>query len=175
MTTLFLAKENKTINDFNEIQKYMTMQGVILTRWEAKAPLHENSTQEEILAAYEHELKPFMESNGFVDADVINIHPGLGAETLQGIREKFMKEHTHSEDEIRFFVDGEGKFWFNFENGDVYCLTCTRGDFISVPNNYLHWFDPAPNYFVKAIRIFSNREGWTPHYTNSGVDSRFNP
>jgi 1,2-dihydroxy-3-keto-5-methylthiopentene dioxygenase len=175
MTTLFLAKENKTLNDFNEIQKYMTMHGVILTRWEANAPLNENSSQEEILAAYAHELNPFMESNGFVDADVINIHPGLGEETLQGIRQKFMKEHTHSEDEIRFFVDGEGKFWFNFENGDVYCLTCTRGDFISVPNNYLHWFDPAPNYFVKAIRIFSNREGWTPHYTNSGVDTEFNP
>lgn len=175
MTALYVASEKRTLTNFEEIQKYMTRQGVILTKWEAKAPLTENSSQEEVLAAYSHELKPFMEKNGFVDADVINIHSGLGTETLQALREKFMKEHTHSEDEIRFFVDGEGKFWFNFDDGEVYGLTCTRGDFISVPNNYKHWFDPAPNYFIKAIRIFSNKEGWTPHYTNSGVDAGFNP
>lgn len=175
MTALYVAKEDRTLTDFNEIQKYMTIQGVILARWEAKAPLADNSTQEEILKAYSHELKPFMAKNGFVDADVVNIHKELGEETLLALREKFMKEHTHSEDEIRFFVDGEGKFWFNFGEDEVYGLTCTRGDFISIPNNYKHWFDPAPNYFVKAIRIFSNKEGWTPHYTNSGVDARFNP
>ena len=86
-----------------------------------------------------------------------------------------MKEHTHSEDEVRFFVDGEGKFWFNFDDGEIFCVTCTSGDFLSVPKNYKHWFDLHPKYFVKAIRIFSNIEGWVPHYTNSNVDQSFNP
>lgn len=173
MATLFNPKTNETITDFKTIQNLLNNHGVMFTVWEATKPLHNDSTQEEILAAYSHELKPFMEKNGFKDADVINVHPKT--ENLMAIREKFMKEHTHSEDEIRFFVDGQGKFWFNLDNGEVLCLTCERGDFISVPKNYRHWFDLAPAYFVKAIRIFSNMEGWTPHYTGSNVDARYNP
>jgi 1,2-dihydroxy-3-keto-5-methylthiopentene dioxygenase len=114
-----------------------------------------------------------MEKNGYVTADVINVHPGTP--NLPAIREKFMKEHTHSEDEIRFFVDGEGIFWFHFDDGEVYSVTCSAGDFMSVPKNYKHWFDLHPKYFVKAIRIFSNMEGWTPNYTNSNIDASYNP
>jgi 1,2-dihydroxy-3-keto-5-methylthiopentene dioxygenase len=114
-----------------------------------------------------------MSKKGFKDADVINVHKDTP--NLSAIREKFMKEHTHSEDEVRFFVDGEGKFWFHFDDGEIFCVTCSRGDFISVPKNYKHWFDLHPNYFVKAIRIFSNMEGWTPIYTNSDIDKKYNP
>ncbi len=173
MATLFIANDNVTVSDFNTIKNLLNQHGVMIAKWEAKVPLHNNSTQEEILSAYSHELKPFMEKNGFKDADVINVHPETP--NLSAIREKFMKEHTHSEDEIRFFVDGTGKFWFNLDNGQVLCLTCEKGDFISVPKNYRHWFDLAPEYFVKAIRIFSNMDGWTPHYTGSNVDARYNP
>ena len=114
-----------------------------------------------------------MEKNGYVTADVINVNPETP--NLMAIREKFMKEHRHSEDEIRFFVDGQGVFWFHLDNDEVLGVTCTAGDFMSVPKNFRHWFDLAPSYFVKAIRVFSNIEGWVPHYTNSGVDERFNP
>ena len=113
-----------------------------------------------------------MNKNGYAVADVINVHPKT--ENLLAIREKFMKEHTHSEDEIRFFVDGLGKFWFHLDNEEILCVTCERGDFMSVPKNFRHWFDLAPGYFVKAIRIFSNMEGWVPNYTGSGIDQNYN-
>ena len=100
------------------------------------------------------------------------MHPKT--EHIEAIRQKFLKEHTHSEDEVRFFVDGEGKFWFNFDDGEVACLTCVKGDFLAVPKGYKHWFDLAPKYHVKAIRIFSNMEGWVANYTNSGVDEKYN-
>lgn len=173
MAILFHPKSNTKISDLNQIKATLEKYNILITRWEASKPLHNNSTQEEILEAYSHELKPFMEKNGYVTADVINVH----SETpnLKAIREKFMKEHTHSEDEIRFFVDGEGIFWFHFDDGEIYSVTCTAGDFMSVPKNYKHWFDLHPNYFVKAIRIFSNMEGWTPNYTNSNIDASYNP
>lgn len=173
MATLYIAKENITISDFSTIKNLLNNHGIMIDKWEATSPLHNDSTQEDILSAYSHELKPFMEKNGYQTADVINVHPGT--ENLMAIREKFMKEHTHSEDEIRFFVDGKGKFWFHLDNDDIFCVTCQRGDFVSVPKNYRHWFDLAPDYFVKAIRIFSNMEGWVPVYTQSGVDERYNP
>jgi 1,2-dihydroxy-3-keto-5-methylthiopentene dioxygenase len=173
MASLLLARENKTVTDFKEIKSLLSGHGIMIAHWEASKKIENYATQEEILEAYSHELKPFMEKNGYATADVINVHPKT--ENLMAIREKFMKEHTHSEDEIRFFVDGVGKFWFHLDNDDILCVTCERGDFMSVPKNFRHWFDLAPGYFVKAIRIFSNQEGWIAHYTSSGVDARYNP
>lgn len=174
MAKLFLADKNETITDFNEIKKFLNAHNIVLEQWEANIPLSDDADQETILKAYEHELKPFMEKNGFQDADVININKDTP--NIQAAREKFMKEHQHSEDEVRFFVDGEGIFWFNLGGNDgVVAVTCQRGDFLSVPKMYNHWFDLHPKYHVKAIRIFTNKEGWVPLYTNSGVDAKYNP
>jgi 1,2-dihydroxy-3-keto-5-methylthiopentene dioxygenase len=172
MAKLLKAKENITIIDFKTIQKLLSQHGIMIAQWEASKLLANDATQEAILDAYAHELKPFMEKNGYAKSDVINVHPLT--ENLIAIREKFMKEHTHSEDEIRFFVDGQGKFWFHLDNEEILCVTCERGDFMSVPKNFRHWFDLAPQYFVKAIRIFSNMDGWVANYTDSGVDQNYN-
>lgn len=173
MAKLFLAKTNETITDFSKIKSYLNNHNILIEKWEANTKLADDADQDTILAAYSHELKPFMEKYGFQTADVINVTPATP--NLQAIREKFMKEHRHSDDEIRFFVDGEGIFWFHLDNEEVIAVTCTAGDFMSVPKNFRHWFDLHPNYFVKAIRIFSNIEGWVPHYTDSGVDQKYNP
>ena len=173
MTALYLPHKKETLTDFSLIQNYLKNSGVALSRWQAAYPLKEDDSQEIILKAYEHELKPFMEKNGFKSADVINVHPKT--ENIEAIRQKFLKEHTHSEDEVRFFVDGEGLFWFHFNSGEVVRLTCVKGDFLSVPKGFKHWFDLAPKYFVKAIRIFSNTEGWVANYTNSKIDEKYNP
>ncbi len=172
MTTLYIPQKEATINDVKEITAYLEAKGVAFSRWSAKQELKDSDTQEQILAAYAHELEPFMKKSGFQSADVINVHPKT--ENIETIRQKFLKEHTHSEDEVRFFVDGEGKFWFNFDDGEVACLTCVKGDFLAVPKGYKHWFDLAPKYHVKAIRIFSNMEGWVANYTNSGIDEKYN-
>lgn len=173
MAKLFIPKTNETITDFTKIKEILNSHNIMMDKWEAKTKLADDADQATILAAYEHELKPFMEKYGFETADVINVHPKT--ENLMAIREKFMKEHRHSDDEIRFFVDGEGIFWFHLDNDEVLAVTCNAGDFMSVPKNFRHWFDLHPNYFVKAIRIFSNLEGWVPHYTNSNVDQKYNP
>lgn len=170
-TQLYVASQSKTITDFPAIQDYLKNKGVELSRWDAQFALQEDDSQETILKAYAHELEPYMKRKGFQSADVINVHNKT--ENLAAIREKFIKEHTHSEDEVRFFVDGEGLFWFHFDDGEVVSITCVRGDFLSVPSGIKHWFDLAPKYFVKAIRIFSNTEGWVAKYTGSGVDQKY--
>jgi 1,2-dihydroxy-3-keto-5-methylthiopentene dioxygenase len=173
MAKLFITKTQETITDFTKIKSILNGHNILIEQWEANTKLADDANQETILAAYSHELKPFMEKYGFETADVINVTPSTP--NLQAIREKFMKEHRHSDDEIRFFVDGQGIFWFHLDNDEVIAVTCTAGDFMSVPKNFRHWFDLHPNYFVKAIRIFSNMEGWVPLYTNSNVDSKYNP
>jgi 1,2-dihydroxy-3-keto-5-methylthiopentene dioxygenase len=167
VTRLVLPQTGRRLDDFAEIASFLGRYGVSLTRWKASFALKDDDTPQKILEAYAHELRPFMERNGFQTADVINVHPGTP--NLAEIRAKFLAEHTHSEDEVRFFVDGEGQFWFHFDDGTVAGLTCVKGDFLSVPKGYRHWFDLAPKYFVKAIRIFTNKEGWVAHYTGDDI------
>ena len=49
------------------------------------------------------------------------------------------------------------------------------GDLISVPRGTLHWFDLCADRRIRAIRLFQDSSGWTPHYTDSGVDANFQP
>ena len=131
MAKLFISKTKETITDFNQIKSILNGHNILIEQWQANVQLAKNADQETILGAYSHELKPFMEKFGFETADVINVNPDTP--NLSAIREKFMKEHRHSDDEIRFFVDGEGIFWFHLDNDEVISVTCTAGDFMSVP------------------------------------------
>lgn len=150
----------------------MNERGIFFDQWKAAVVFEDTANQEEILKAYESSLKPFMEAGGYQTADVITINKLT--ENYDAIRAKFLAEHTHSEDEIRFFVDGEGLFWFNLETEPVFNLLCEQGDLISVPAGTKHWFDAGEtNPFVKAIRIFIDMSGWVPHYTESGEEGKF--
>lgn len=161
-----------TSNPF-EIKSFFNERGVLFEQWSCDVNFEDSATQDEILVAYSKDLKPFMENGGYLSADVISINKLT--ENYDVIRAKFLAEHTHSEDEIRFFVDGQGLFWFNLENGEpIFNLLCERGDLISVPTGTKHWFDAGINDpFVKAIRIFSDTAGWTPEYTNSSIETNF--
>lgn len=172
-TILEIPDQGLSIDSYEKIKLFLKTRGVDLRRWEANQPLPTDADQDSILKAYEHELRPFMEAHGFQSADVINVHKETP--NVEQLREKFLSEHTHSEDEVRFFVEGEGKFWFHFDDATVVSLLCTKGDFLSVPAGQKHWFDLAPSYYIKAIRIFTGQEGWVAHYTNSGIDKNYNP
>jgi 1,2-dihydroxy-3-keto-5-methylthiopentene dioxygenase len=168
-----LEPVRKEIADPKEIKKFMNGRGIVFEQWTASMPLNDTDSQETILKAYEHELEPYMKIHGYLSADVINVHKDTP--NIEAIRAKFLSEHTHSEDEVRFFVDGEGQFFFHLaDRKEVFKLLCEKGDFISVPKGVTHWFDLAPKYHVKAIRIFQTVEGWVANYTNSGKEKSFN-
>lgn len=168
-----LDPERKEIRDPKDIKTFMNDRGIIFEQWKASMPLKDSDDQATILKAYEHELKPYMEKHGYQSADVINVHKDTP--NIEAIRAKFLSEHTHSEDEVRFFVDGEGQFFFHLpDRMEVFKLLCEKGDFISVPKGYTHWFDLAPKYHVKAIRVFQTQEGWVANYTNSGKEQKYN-
>jgi 1,2-dihydroxy-3-keto-5-methylthiopentene dioxygenase len=167
-----LDPEKKEIRDTTEIKEFMRQRGIIFEQWQASIKLKYNDSQETILKAYQHELGPYMAKHGYQSADVINVHKDTP--NIEAIRAKFLSEHTHSEDEVRFFVDGEGQFFFHLKDrGEVFKLLCEKGDFISVPKGYTHWFDLAPKYHVKAIRVFQTQEGWVANYTGSGVEKKY--
>ncbi|WP_343748469.1 cupin [Fluviicola sp.] len=172
MAVLSIPDLNVTERDPQKIRQFMNDRGIFFDQWQADVVFEDTANQEEILKAYESSLTPFMHSGGYQTADVITINKLT--ENYEAIRAKFLSEHTHSEDEIRFFVDGEGLFWFNLETEPVFNLLCEKGDLISVPQGTKHWFDAGESDpFVKAIRIFIDMSGWVPEYTHSKLEERF--
>jgi 1,2-dihydroxy-3-keto-5-methylthiopentene dioxygenase len=162
----------KEIKDPAAIKAFMNERGIIFEQWKTSTPLKDTDSQETILKAFEHELGPYMKKNGYINADVINVHKDTP--NIEAIRAKFLSEHTHDEDEVRFFVDGEGMFFFHLtQSSEVFKLLCEKGDFISVPKGAAHWFDLAPKYHVKAIRVFKTPEGWVANYTKSGKEQGY--
>ncbi len=154
------------------IRQFMNERGIFFDQWKANEVFEDTASQEEIIQAYSNSLEPFMQQGGYETVDVISINKLT--ENYEAIRAKFLAEHTHSEDEIRFFVDGQGLFWFNLEGEEVFNLLCQKGDLISVPAGTKHWFDAGENDpFVKAIRVFIDMSGWIPEYTGSELEKSF--
>ena len=88
---------------------------------------------------------------------------------------RFSSEHWHDEDEVRLIVEGRGIFHIHPTNGPVFALEVEAGDLIRVPRGTHHWFDLCGDRRIRAIRLFQDKSGWTPHYTESGVDAQFQP
>ncbi len=143
--------------------------GVRFERWDGVA-VAEGASNDEILAAYRPYLDKLMGETGAGSADVVSLtpdHPQAAA-----MREKFLNEHTHSEDEVRFFVRGAGNFVLHL-NGKVYDAHCVQGDLLSVPAGTRHWFDAgsAPNF--TALRVFTDPAGWVAEFTGTDMALRF--
>jgi len=169
MAVLNIPDEQYSTRDAVAISEFLRQRGIWFDQWAAPVQLAVDADQETVLAAYADVLQPFMAHNGYHVADVININ--AQTPNYEAVRAKFLSEHTHTEDEVRFFVDGRGLFWFHLDDASpVFNVLCEAGDLISVPAGTRHWFDAgAENPHVKAIRIFIDMSGWVPHYTGSEI------
>jgi 1,2-dihydroxy-3-keto-5-methylthiopentene dioxygenase len=153
-----------------EIASELSSIGVRFEQWQAKAVLADDASQEDVLAAYQQDIDALMKEYNFQSADVVNLTPSHPDK--KAFREKFLNEHTHSDFEVRFFVDGSGLFYIH-ANDKVYIVLCEKGDLISVPANTTHWFDMGENPFFKCIRLFTTPEGWVANFTGSDIASRY--
>ena len=107
---------------------------------------------------------------GAGSADVLKLTPDNP--NAPALRQKFLSEHSHTEDEIRFFVHGSGNFIMHVD-GKIWDAHCAQGDLISVPADTKHWFDAGEKPFFTALRVFTDTSGWVPHYTGSAVHELF--
>lgn len=153
-----------------EIAARLATIGVRFERWEGVA-VPEDASSEAILAAYKPHLDALMGGLGAAgSADVISLTPDHPAK--DALRAKFLSEHIHTEDEIRFFVRGGGNFVLHVD-GKVWDARCEQGDLISVPANTRHWFDAGVAPRFTALRVFLDTSGWVPHYTGADIAERF--
>lgn len=164
------ARPIVTHSDHAKIAATLDEVGVRFERWAANKPVAPGASQDEVIAAYADDIARLKEERGYQAVDVISLtadHPQKDA-----LRQKFLSEHTHSEDEVRFFVAGQGQFTLHIGER-IYDVLCEAGDLIGVPDGTRHWFDMGPNPHFVAIRLFTNPEGWVANFTGDGIADRF--
>ncbi|WP_149538939.1 1,2-dihydroxy-3-keto-5-methylthiopentene dioxygenase [Siccirubricoccus phaeus] len=155
--------------DAAEIARALGAIGVRFERWEGVA-VPEDADNDAILAAYRPWLDRLMGETGAGSADVVSLtldHPQAAA-----MREKFLNEHIHTEDEVRFFVRGSGDFVLHVD-GKVWDAHCEQGDLLSVPAGTRHWFDAGEKPYFTALRVFTDPAGWVAQFTGTDMAQRF--
>lgn len=156
--------------DYDAIVNELSAVGMRFERWQADREISADTSNDEIIEAYKNEIDRLVAAEGYQTWDVVSMHPDHPQKVE--FRNKFLAEHTHSEDEVRFFVRGHGLFMVHA--GDrIYGLLCEKNDLISVPANTKHWFDMGPNPVFTAIRLFNNPEGWVANFTGDEIASSF--
>jgi 1,2-dihydroxy-3-keto-5-methylthiopentene dioxygenase len=157
--------------DLAEIAAELAPHGIRLERWDT-VPLAADAGQEQVLAAYETEVARVAAEGPYPLVDVVRLVPDdadpAWPAKAEAARTKFLDEHTHDEDEVRFFVEGSGCFYLHLAD-KVYAVVCTEGDLMSVPAGTTHWFDMGSRPHFCAIRFFQEEDGWVAGFTGSAI------
>ena len=164
------GKPGQIIRENDKIAQTLNQIGVLFETWNTNVIITDSATQDEILKAYEKEVTKLKNQYHFQSSDVVSLNPNHP--DRESLRQKFLPEHTHTDYEIRFFIDGTGLFYLHVKNM-VYVLFCIKGDLISVPANTPHWFDMGKKPSFKCIRMFTDTTGWVGHSTGNNISTLF--
>jgi len=173
MAVVRFPDEGRTVTGEAAVRETLGRVGIDYERWQPSHPVPAGAPAEAVLAAYAAEIDRLKAAGGYVTADVIDVSPQTP--NLVAMLAKFRKEHWHDEDEVRFILRGRGVFHIHPQDAPVMAIEVGPGDLIRVPRGTHHWFDLCSERDIRAIRLFQDVSGWTPRYTDTGMDARYEP
>lgn len=181
--TLFPDHDSSTVieatTDPDRIARLLADVGVVYERWGVR-DLEPDASGDDVLTAFAPEVQRIRDL-GYHTVDVARLAGDANdpafLEQAAAARAKFLAEHRHADDEVRFFVEGAGAFYLRLERPDggtaVHVVQCEAGDFLSVPQGTRHWFDMGTRPRFTAIRFFQDPEGWVGDFTGDPIASSF--
>ena len=172
MAAVTIPEQGRTLRAAEDVRRYLAGAGLDYERWPVRS-LPSGIPAEGVLAVYSAEIAALKQRGGYATADVIDVTPSTPG--LDVVLAKFSREHWHDEDEVRFVVEGRGLFHVRPPGGPVFGIEVEAGDLIRVPRGTWHWFDLCSDRRIRAIRLFQDASGWTPHYTESGAERGYQP
>jgi len=169
------GRPSLSTSDPAEIAAHLRGIGVTYEQWTATETLPADADQGAVLRAYAADVAR-IQAQGFNTVDVIRLagdldDPAFLAKAAEA-RQKFLAEHTHDDDEVRFFVEGSGAFYLRVD-GSVHVVVGEAGDYLFVPKDTKHWFDMGSRPRFAAIRFFAIPEGWVGRFTGDAIASGF--
>lgn len=170
-------EDGQIFTDLNDIRRELASLRIELSHWPIektqtvgallKADVLTDSQKEELLKGLDARFEEQKAKYGYQTRDLVVLH----AETpnIDSLLKIFDKCHRHSDDEVRYIVDGSGVFGFCLPNGQQALLTVESEEYIRVPAETEHWFVLDENRRIKAVRYFTSKEGWVAKYSGTGV------
>jgi 1,2-dihydroxy-3-keto-5-methylthiopentene dioxygenase len=168
-----ISADGTHTTQFGPIQQRLARLGITLNAWpaptapRAQALLAQKSLndgeKEELLKAVDNRFQELRASKGYSTRDMVVIHEDIPG--LPDMLAKFDKIHYHTDDEVRYILEGRGYFGFVEPDGNQFLLEVGAGDYINVPANAEHWFEMRDSKRIKAVRYFIDTSGWAPVYT----------
>jgi 1,2-dihydroxy-3-keto-5-methylthiopentene dioxygenase len=163
-------------DDVEVINLELAWRGISFGRFHATPALDVATTSDDILALYRDLVAELNASGRYKYIDVARLQPDdtdpHWPDEARAARQKFLSEHRHAEDEVRFFVAGRGCFYLHLET-EVVAVVCEGGDLLTVPARTRHWFDMGVRPDFVAIRFFEERDGWVGDFTGDPIGERF--
>ncbi|BBX45377.1 acireductone dioxygenase [Mycobacterium cookii] len=154
----------------------LVARGIAFDHWPVAADLDADRPAEQILAECAQPIAAINRDGRYRHVDVTGLRPDDRdpdwQATASTARSKFLAEHRHAEDEVRFFVAGRGCFYLHLEP-EVLAVVCESGDVLSVPAGTRHWFDMGSRPDFAAIRFFEREDGWIGYFTGDVIGQRF--
>jgi 1,2-dihydroxy-3-keto-5-methylthiopentene dioxygenase len=174
MTALVILRANgagapQIVRDPDAIRRHLATAEVEYERWPTGDALPADASQDQVLAHHADAIRRLDARFGFTAIDVVAMRPDHPERA--GARAKFLREHTHADFEVRFFVAGCGTFYLR-PGDDVLAMVCTAGDLISVPPGLRHWFDMGTAPSFRCIRFFTTKDGWVGNFTGDEIAAR---
>jgi len=157
------------LHDEQEIQDFLRTTGIVLEHRGIPDHLKEilknqeltDSDRDEILSELDDWFFEIKEKYGFHSRDLVVLHPSLRG--LSKISDAFREFHFHTDNEVRYILDGSGVFGIHVGE-KRFRVFVSSGDFILVPKKVAHYFTLDENRRIKAVRYFQETAGWAAHF-----------
>jgi 1,2-dihydroxy-3-keto-5-methylthiopentene dioxygenase len=111
---------------------------------------------------YKAPLEALMRERGYVTMDQVKMWPEMP--NFDALCQKFVGEHLHTDDEVRFVLAGAGVFEIRSLDDRWMKVTVHPSDFILVPANRFHRFYLTEEKNIQCVRLFKDQSGWAPLY-----------
>ncbi|MCW7508557.1 cupin domain-containing protein [Leptospira levettii] len=166
-----IVRKNETIQDKDQVKAFLTQKGLVYESYKTPESLDlilgqkglSDAEKEEILSGLEYRFDQLKKEHGYKANDLVVLHDEVPG--INDVLAKFDKLHIHTDEEVRYIIDGSGIFGFIID-GERFEVHVGKGDFISIPANTNHWFTLDKNLRIKAVRYFKDNSGWTPVYVD---------
>lgn len=113
-------------------------------------------------AAFQPPLDELKRARSYIEQDIVALSPDTPG--LDEMCAKFVDEHAHAEDEVRFVLAGEGIFDIRSRDDRWMRVRVGPGDLIVVPEGRYHRFMLTEDKRIRCVRLFKDRAGWVPQY-----------
>lgn len=162
--------------DPSRVRDELAARGIAFERSAVASEFDVKQSADEILAQFADQIATINVDGRYRHIDVAAVRTDYDdpdwRTNAAGARAKFLAEHRHAEDEVRFFVAGRACFYLHLEP-EVFAVVCESGDLLTVPAGTRHWFDMGAEPDFAAVRFFQREDGWIGDFTGDTIGQRF--